>query len=215
LINKRLILLGAPGVGKGTQAKRIEKEFGYPHISTGDMLREAVNNNTSLGIKAKEIMERGELVPDNIILNMVELRLNKKDCLNGFILDGFPRTVIQAEMLDKLLTKLNNTLDCVLSIEVANNEIIQRLSTRLTCESCNFIVTSNNKNGCPQCGGKIIRRKDDEPETIRRRLEVYEKERRPLLQYFEGKKLLKVIDGLGSVDDIFEEIKKALKMNSG
>jgi adenylate kinase len=212
-IEKRLVLLGAPGVGKGTQAKKLVDDFGLAHISTGDMLREAVGNGTALGGQAKVFMNKGELVPDDIIIEMVGERLGRETG-RGFILDGFPRTVIQAEKLDGLLKRLGLAMDAVVSIHVADEEIIRRLSGRLVCSGCGFMRSESEgaKIGdpCPKCQGKLIRRKDDEPETVKRRLEVYQEQTSYLIRYYEGRKLLMTVDGLGSQDDVYGRIIAAL-----
>jgi adenylate kinase len=212
-IEKRLVLLGAPGVGKGTQAKRLVDEYGLAHISTGDMLREAVKNGTPLGGQAKSFMNKGELVPDDLIIEMVGERLSSETG-RGFILDGFPRTVLQAEKLDGLLKRLGLAMDAVVSIQVADEEIIRRLSGRLVCSGCGFMRSEDEgaKIGdpCPKCQGKLIRRKDDEPETVRRRLEVYQEQTSYLIRYYEGRKLLATVDGLGSQDDVYRRIQAVL-----
>jgi adenylate kinase len=217
-VSKRLIMLGAPGVGKGTQAKNLQTQFGWAHISTGDMLRDGVREGTETGKKAKQFMEKGELVPDDLIVRMVGERLGKADCFQGFILDGFPRTVVQAEKLNELLSKMHLGIDVVISIDVPKEEIVQRLSQRLVCEKQNHVLAgdSTQKPGdpCPACQSPLIRRKDDEPETIRRRLEVYEDQTRSLIKYYEGRKLLKSVDGLGSYDQIFERILTTLGVSS-
>lgn len=211
----RIILLGAPGVGKGTQAKRLESEYKLAHISTGDMLREALREGTDLGLKAKEYMEKGELVPDDLIIDLVEERLAKPDCANGFILDGFPRTVTQAEKLDELLRKLESLLDAVVSIDVPNEEIVERLSKRMVCDKCGYVVVPDDNvqsgDACPKCkDGTIIRRKDDEPESIRRRLEVYDEKTRSLIQYYDGRQLLRSVDGVGDMEAIFSRVVETL-----
>jgi adenylate kinase len=217
-VSKRVIMLGAPGVGKGTQAKNLQARFSWAHISTGDMLREAVREGTELGNKARQIMERGELVPDDVIVQMVGERLSKGDCGLGFILDGFPRTVVQAEKLNELLSKRQLSVDAVISVEVPKEEIVKRLSQRLVCETHNHVLVGDpaKKPGdpCPTCKSPLIRRKDDEPETIRRRLEVYDDQTRSLIKYYEGRKLLKTVDGKGSFDQIFERILSALDIAS-
>lgn len=208
--------MGAPGVGKGTQAERLEAEFHLPHISTGDMLRDALREGTPLGLKAKSYMEKGELVPDDVIINLVRERLQKEDCRKGFILDGFPRTVIQAEKLDELLDGLNQKIDAVVSIHVPTEEIVERLSKRLVCDTCGYVVQPEDDleegDDCKKCDGKIIRRKDDQPDSIRRRLEVYEEKTRSLIRYYEGRGLLHTIDGTGSPDVIFQRIVETLEL---
>ena len=217
-VSKRIIILGAPGVGKGTQAKGLQAEFGWPHISTGDMLRDAVRGGTELGNKAKQYMEKGELVSDDLIVQMVGERLGKGDCGIGFILDGFPRTVVQAEKLNQLLSKLRLSVDAVISVDVPKEEIVERLSQRLVCEKQSHVLTGDpaKKPGdpCPTCQSPLIRRKDDEPEIIRRRLEVYEDQTRSLIKYYEGRKLLKSVNGQGSYERIFERILAALNIAS-
>lgn len=211
---KRLILLGAPGVGKGTQAKRLEERFQLAHISTGDMLRDALREGTTLGLEAKSYMEKGELVPDQVIINLVRERLQNEDCQKGFILDGFPRTVIQAEKLDELLESMDQKIDAVVSIQVSNEKIVERLSKRLVCNACGYVVMPGDNlnigDQCNKCAGEIIRRKDDEPESIRRRLEVYEEKTRSLIRYYEGRGLLQTVDGVGSMEDIFQRTVKTL-----
>jgi len=210
LAQKRMVLLGAPGVGKGTQAKKLQEVFNLAHISTGDMLRDAVRQGTDSGIKAKEYMEKGELVPDDLIIDLVDERLGKDDCQEGFILDGFPRTVIQAEKLDMLLRKRGIGLDDVVTIDVPNEAIILRLSKRRVCDTCGYVLESDEANPgdpCPKCGeGTVIRRKDDGPESVRRRLEVYDEKTRSLIQYYDGRRLLKTVDGTGSPATIFDRL---------
>jgi len=207
---KRLILLGAPGVGKGTQAIRLAESMKWAHISTGDMLRDNVRSSTPLGLQAKFFMDKGELVPDELIIRMVSERLSRPDCKAGFILDGFPRTVTQAEKLDEVLSHLGVKLDSVVSIEVPAETIVERLSQRLVCQQCGYVVQKNGglkiADRCPRCPGSIIRRKDDEPDTVRRRLQVYEEQTRSLIRYYEGRKLLVPVPGTGSVEDISRRI---------
>jgi adenylate kinase len=218
LTAKRLVLLGAPGVGKGTQAKRLQEVYKLAHISTGDMLRDAVREGAALGMKAKDYMEKGELVPDDLIIDLVDARLEKEDCAEGFILDGFPRTVIQAEKLDELLRMRSIQLDAVVSIDVPNEAIVERLSKRLVCDKCGYVVKPQDGvsvgSPCPKCdGGTIIRRKDDEPDSIRRRLEVYDEKTRSLIQYYDGRRLLRSVDGMGSMEAIFDRLTGTLGLD--
>lgn len=213
---RRVVILGAPGSGKGTQASRLGKEFGWAHVSTGDMLRAAVKRGTPLGLEANEYMIKGELVPDDLMIGLVMDRLNQNDCGNGFILDGFPRTVPQAEKLDSMLGRSQIQLDGVINIDVSTEEVVMRLSQRLVCANCGTIVTTdknvNTGDPCIHCGGRLVRRKDDEPETIRHRLEVYEREIRSLIQYYEERRILKDVDGYGSMDDVYKRIVSALEI---
>lgn len=214
MIKKRIVLLGAPGVGKGTQAKQLKNQFHWAHISTGDMLREAVKDKTPLGMKAKSYMEKGELVPDDLIVELVGERLKRSDCQNGFMLDGFPRTVIQAEKLDEVLESMDEKIDDVVSVEVKNQAIIDRLSKRLVCNHCSKVADPdqdvNAGDPCPNGPGKFVRRKDDEPETVKRRLEVYESQTRSLIQYYQGRGLLRRVDGSGDLDTVYQRICDAL-----
>jgi adenylate kinase len=211
---KRLILLGAPGVGKGTQAKMLQEAFGWAHVSTGDMLRNAVQKGAELGRKAKAFMEKGELVPDDLILQMVHERLTQDDCKGGFILDGFPRTVVQAEKLNELLSKLGLDIDAVVSVDVPKEAIVRRLSQRLVCEGSSHVLSGDPAkrpgDPCPECGSPLIRRKDDEPETILRRLDVYEEKTRSLIKYYEGRRLLMSVDGVGDLKTVFARVQNAL-----
>lgn len=211
---KRMVFLGAPGVGKGTQAQVIAERNGWIHLSTGDMLRENVRNETALGKEAKGYMDKGELVPDDLIVAMVGERLKKSDCDAGFILDGFPRTVVQAEKLDALLDQLAIKLDEVICIDVAEEEIVKRLSNRFVCEKSGKVVIPTTAGQCPEpgCDGQLVRRKDDEPETVRNRLAVYNKLTAPLISYYQGKGVLKTVDGLGAIDDVLGRITKAINV---
>jgi adenylate kinase len=210
------MLLGAPGVGKGTQAKKIMAKYGIPQISTGDILRNEVREQTELGKLAKEVMERGELVPDEIILKMIEKRLQEPDCQKGFILDGFPRTIPQAEGLEKILQKMGNISLKVIEISVPDEEIIRRLSARRICSKCgkdyNLIFNPPPPDGkCEVCGGEIIQRDDDKEETIRKRLEVYRKQTEPLVAYYQKKGNLYRVDGTQSIEEVFQEIEKIIQ----
>jgi len=206
-----LILFGAPGVGKGTQAKLISEKYNVPQISTGDMLREAVKAETDLGKKASELMNAGKLVPDEIMLALIKDRISRADCSEGFILDGFPRTITQAEGLDKLFTTLSLPNITCIEISVPDDEIINRLVSRRLCEKCgtdyNLITNPPPQNMlCLKCAGNIIQRKDDNEETISNRLKVYLAQTAPLRDYYENKGDFHSIDGLRSIDEVRDEI---------
>lgn len=207
----RLILFGAPGVGKGTQAKILSLRLNIPHISTGDILREAVNEKTPLGIKAYEIMSRGELVPDEIMIGIINDTLKQTRCKTGFILDGFPRTLPQAKELEKLLTDLK--LDNIFYVNLTANsdEIIRRLTNRRACKVCQSIFTSaelENTVKCPVCNSSdsFYQRDDDKEDVIRNRLEVFKNTTQPVLDYYERKGILITVDGLGAIDDVTTHI---------
>lgn len=207
----QLILFGAPGVGKGTQAKILASRLNIPHISTGDILREAVNNKTALGIKAQEIISRGELVPDDIMIGIINDTLNQPRCMNGFILDGFPRTLAQAKELDKLLVDLKLFDVFYINLTANCEEIIKRLTNRRACKVCQSIFTLNeieDKEKCPVCGspGSFYQRNDDKESVIRNRLEVFSTTTQPVLEYYERKSILVTVDGLGTVDDVTAHI---------
>lgn len=212
----RIVLLGAPGAGKGTQAKMLIEKYRIPQISTGDILRKAVADGTPLGKEAKAIMERGELVPDKIVLGLVEERLKQDDCKNGFILDGFPRNTAQAEALDKLLNDLNMPLDSALSVDVPKEDLMKRLTGRRTCKNCqqmyNIYYSPPKKEGvCDKCGGELFQRDDDKEETIKKRLDVYEAQTAPLIDYYKKKGILKTVEGVGSIDEIFKKVCSVLE----
>ncbi|BCS80855.1 adenylate kinase [Anaerocellum diazotrophicum] len=211
----RLILLGAPGAGKGTQAEFLSKRFSIPHISTGDILRENVKNETDLGKKAKEYMDKGLLVPDEIVIEIVKDRLSKEDCKNGFLLDGFPRTIAQAEALDKVLEEIGQKIDKVLSIEVPDEKILERMSGRRICKNCgasfHVIYRPPQKEGvCDVCGGELYQREDDKEETVKKRLEVYHAQTQPVIDYYKAKGLLVVAYGQEEIADTTKEVLKAL-----
>jgi len=206
----RLIFLGAPGVGKGTQAKKVAAKFNIPHVSTGDILRSEINNKTILGEKAEEFVNSGKLVPDDLILDMIKEELKKDKYKKGFLMDGFPRTFEQAEKFSKLLNDLNLNIDKVINIIVDENEIIKRLTDRVVCKVCNKVYKlSDFKDGkelkC-DCGGELYRRKDDSEEVIKNRLDVYKKQTEPLVEYYKNLGLLENIDGLGTENEVFERI---------
>lgn len=207
----KLILLGAPGAGKGTQAEIICKKLNIPTISTGNILREAIKNKTELGMMAKSFMDEGNLVPDHVIVGIVSERLSEDDCKGGFILDGMPRTVAQAEALDAMGVKI----DMVLSIEVEDSAIERRMSGRRVCEDCGASYHIEHKKPktdgvCDSCGGKLVLRKDDAPETVRDRLRVYHEQTEPLVSFYEAKGILKPIAGCAGIDDTSRLIFKTL-----
>jgi len=207
----RLVLLGAPGAGKGTQAKKLIEKYGIPQISTGDILRKAVADGTPLGKEAKSYMDKGELVPDSVVIGLVKERLAQDDCKAGYILDGFPRTTPQAEALDKVLEEMNAPLDVALSVDVDMGGLMKRLTGRRTCKNCqqmyNIYFSPPQKEGvCEKCGGELFQRDDDKEETIKNRLDVYERSTAPLIDYYKNKGILKSVEGVGSIDEIFNKI---------
>ena len=204
-----LVLLGGPGAGKGTVAQELVAEFGVAHISTGDLLRAAVKGGTELGRQAKRYMDAGELVPDQLVIDLVKERLSEDDAKEGFILDGFPRNTVQAVTLDTELAELKRELDCALLIDVKPEVIVRRLSSRRTCRSCGYTGTATDTT-CPSCGGEMYQRDDDKPETIKNRLDVYEKSTSPLIEYYRGQGILKSIDGDRSVAEVYAEVKEVL-----
>jgi adenylate kinase len=210
-----IILLGPPGAGKGTQAKKISDDYSLPHISTGDMLRENISNNTSLGLKAKSYMSRGELVPDELLITIIKDRLSRSDCSGGFMLDGYPRTIPQADALQMILTESSRKIDFVLNIEVDDEELIKRLSGRRMCAcgtSFHIVFNQPEKEGiCDTCNGKLYQREDDKADAIRNRLIVYKKQTQPLITYYTKKNVLRRIDGSKDISAIFEDIKKVLE----
>ena len=210
-----LILLGPPGAGKGTQAQMIVERYHIPQISTGDILRAAVKEGTSLGKQAKTFMDRGQLVPDEVVIGIIDERLRASDCNAGFILDGFPRTTPQAEALQAILTKIRKSVDHVINIEVDPEELVRRLTGRRTCNNCggmfHILFHPPQKEGvCDRCGGTLYQREDDGEETIRTRLKEYQKLTAPLIQYYQNKKLLRPIQGVGGQNQIFEQIIRVL-----
>jgi adenylate kinase len=210
-----IVLLGPPGAGKGTQAKKIEEYYSLPHISTGDILRENINNNTGLGIKAKSYMSRGELVPDELLITIIKDRLSKKDCSRGFLLDGYPRTIPQADALQMILTESGRKLDAVLNISVEDEELIKRLSERRMCAcgaSYHMVFNPPEEDEiCDVCKGKLYQRDDDKPDAIRNRLNVYKKQTQPLIEYYSKKNILRTIDGSKGISQIFEDIRNILE----
>ena len=200
----RLVFLGAPGVGKGTQADRVTAQFGWPKISTGDLLREAVRNQTALGLEAKKSMDAGKLVPDTVVINMVRAKLGNAPCHNGFILDGFPRTVPQAEELDAMLKESGLALDRVINFRVSRRDIVERLSGRRSCQKCQSVfhltfAAPKVSGRCDRCGEALVQRNDDKPETIEARLKVYDEQTAPLIAHYQAKQILSDLDGAGDM----------------
>jgi adenylate kinase len=212
----RLILLGPPGAGKGTQAKRLEESRGLVQLSTGDMLRAAVTSGSALGQQAKRVMEAGELMPDEIIIDMIAERIDQPDCRNGFVLDGFPRTTRQAAALDDMLAKKNAALDGVIELAVDESALIERISGRFSCAKCGAGYHVKFKRPkvdgvCDVCGAtEFSRRKDDNAETVAARLEAYRGQTAPILPYYEGRKLLRRVDGMAEVDEVTRQIEAIL-----
>ena len=211
----KIVMLGAPGAGKGTQAKRIAAKFSIPHISTGDIFRANIKNNTPLGAKAKSYMDKGELVPDELVIELIMDRFAQDDCVNGYVLDGFPRTIPQAEELDKALKSVNDNLDYAIDVEVPDDNIINRMSGRRSCKDCGaiFHVQYNppkKENCCDVCGGELILRDDDKAETVKKRLDVYHEQTAPLIAHYKEAGSLHEIDGTQDIKVVFEEIKSIL-----
>lgn len=208
-----LVLLGAPGAGKGTQAERIIETYGLAHISTGDILRKAVADGTPLGLEAKRYMDAGELVPDEVVIGLAKERLQQPDAEKGFILDGFPRTVVQAQALDTALGSLGKQIDSAIAIVVDPEIIVQRLTSRRTCRACGKITSVSALAGgaCPACGGEVYQRDDDNEATVRNRLDVYERSTAPLIDYYRSAHVLAEIDGDRPVDTVFADVKAVLE----
>lgn len=210
----KIVLLGAPGAGKGTQAELIVEKYRIPHISTGDILRAAVKQGTQLGRLAESYMSKGELAPDDVVIGIVAERIQEPDCANGYLLDGFPRTVAQAEALDKVLKEKYQDLDVVLSLEVDESEVVRRLSSRRVCQGCGKIHIASDseadEKACEVCGGKLITRTDDQPKAIKRRLQVYREQTEPLVEYYQRADILKSTPATGTVEDVFCRIVSAL-----
>lgn len=207
-----IVLLGAPGAGKGTQAAKLVEKYGFAHISTGDMLRAAVKNQTPLGLEAKKFMDAGDLVPDEVVIGLVKERLQDEDTKAGFILDGFPRTSTQAVALDSELATLKRPLDSALLVDVDKEVIIKRLTSRRQCRECGYIGSEADAS-CPKCEGEMYQRDDDNEATVRNRLDVYENSTAPLIDYYRGCDLLTEIDGDQDPEVVFEAIQKALKIS--
>lgn len=204
-----IVLLGAPGAGKGTQAQRLVADYGVAHISTGDLLRAAVKAQSELGVAAKKYMDAGELVPDQLVIDLVKERLAADDAQKGFILDGFPRNTTQAVTLDTELAAMGRELDGALLVDVPAEVIIDRLSSRRTCRDCGYTAGPDTAV-CPSCSGEMYQRDDDKPETIKNRLDVYEKNTSPLVEYYRGQGILKVVDGNRDIDLVYADVKVEL-----
>lgn len=211
----KIIMLGAPGAGKGTQAKRISAKYNIPHISTGDIFRANIKEGTELGKKASAYMAEGHLVPDELVVDLVIDRLGHEDCKNGYVFDGFPRTIPQAEELDEVLEKRGEKLDYVLDIEVPDENIVKRMSGRRACVGCGatyHIVYAPTKveNVCDHCGSELILRDDDAPETVQKRLGIYHEQTKPLIDYYKNKNVLAEIDGTKDMEEVFQSIVEIL-----
>ncbi len=207
----KVIMLGAPGAGKGTQAKKIAEKYGIPHISTGDIFRANIKNNTELGKKAKMYMDKGELVPDSLTLDLIMDRFKEADCADGYVLDGFPRTIPQAEALDRALAENGEAVDHAINVEVADENIINRMSGRRACLSCGATYhikynPSRQEGICDTCGEKLILRDDDKPETVQNRLSVYHQQTQPLIDYYSKKGVLAEVDGTKDMEEVFRDI---------
>ncbi len=214
----KIVLLGPPGAGKGTQAKSISNRYSIPHISTGDIFRSNISENTPLGVEAKKYMDNGQLVPDEVTINMVKDRLQQDDCKNGYLLDGFPRTVHQAEALQEFLQERQETIDTALLIEVPMNFILERMTGRRVCPSCgaSYHMKFNPtkiQGKCDVCGSDVIQRKDDSEETVNERLDVYQRQTQPLIDFYKERNQLSVVDGTKAINEVFESICHLLGSN--
>ncbi|MDO4522396.1 MAG: adenylate kinase [Eubacteriales bacterium] len=211
----KIIMLGAPGAGKGTQAKRIAEKYGIPHISTGDIFRANIKEGTELGQKAKTYMDQGLLVPDDLVVDLVVDRLGQDDCTRGYVLDGFPRTIPQAESLDAALAKLGEKMEYAIDVDVPDENIVNRMGGRRACVGCgatyHVVFNPTKVEGiCDACGEKLILRDDDKPETVQKRLTVYHQQTQPLIDYYNNAGILKSVDGTMEMDDVFDAIVKIL-----
>ena len=211
----KIIMLGAPGAGKGTQAKKIAEKYSIPHISTGDIFRANIKNGTELGKKAKTYMDQGLLVPDELVVDLVVDRVNQEDCADGYVLDGFPRTIPQAEALDKALAELGQKMDYAINVEVPDDNIVNRMSGRRACVDCgatyHMVYAPTKQEGiCDKCGGGLILRDDDKPETVKKRLGVYHDQTQPLIDYYKKQNILKTVDGTQPMENVFGAIVEIL-----
>lgn len=213
----KIIMLGAPGAGKGTQAKKIAEKYSIPHISTGDIFRANIKEGTELGKKAKEYMDKGALVPDELVCDLVVDRISQEDAKNGYVLDGFPRTIPQAEALDAALSKIDEKVDYAIDVDVPDDNIINRMSGRRACVACggtyHVVFNPTKTEGvCNACGGQLILRDDDKPETVKNRLKVYHEQTQPLIEYYTKKNILKSVDGTQDMSKVFDSIVEILEV---
>ena len=211
----KIVMLGAPGAGKGTQAKMIAEAYGIPHVSTGDIFRANLKEGTELGKQAKVYMDKGELVPDELTVKILLDRVAKDDCKNGYVLDGFPRTIPQAEVLDKALSELGESIDYAVDVEVPDENIVRRMSGRRACLSCGATyhiehIPPKKEGICDTCGSELVLRDDDKPETVQKRLTVYHEQTQPLIDFYTAKGVLKTVDGTQPMDKVFADIKAIL-----
>ena len=211
----KIIMLGAPGAGKGTQAKQIASKYSIPHISTGDIFRANIKNGTELGKKAKEYMDQGLLVPDELTCDLVMDRIQEDDCANGFVLDGFPRTIPQAEALTNALDEIGQKMDFAIDVDVPDENIVNRMSGRRACLECGatyhiVAIPPKQEGVCDNCGSKLVLRDDDKPETVQKRLDVYHEQTQPLIDYYNKAGILKSVDGTQPMEKVFEDITKIL-----
>ena len=207
----KIIMLGAPGAGKGTQAKKIAEKYSIPHISTGDIFRANIKNGTELGMKAKTYMDQGLLVPDELVVDLVVDRVQQEDCANGYVLDGFPRTIPQAEALDNALNALGQKMDYAINVEVPDSNIVNRMGGRRACVGCGAtyhleFAPTKVEGVCDNCQGELILREDDKPETVQKRLNVYHEQTQPLIDYYTGKEIMVEVDGTVDINDVFQAI---------
>lgn len=207
----KIIMLGAPGAGKGTQAKMIAEKYSIPHISTGDIFRANIKNGTELGMEAKKYMDQGLLVPDELTVRILLDRVAQEDCKNGYVLDGFPRTIPQAEVLDEALTKLGDKIDFAVNVDVPDENIVRRMSGRRACLNCGATyhiehIPPKKEGICDTCGSELVLRDDDKPETVKNRLDVYHKQTQPLIDFYTEKGVLKTVDGTLPMDEVFAAI---------
>ncbi len=211
----KIIMLGAPGAGKGTQAKQIADKYSIPHISTGDIFRANLKAGTELGKKAKEYMDQGLLVPDELTCDLVMDRIGQDDCKNGFVLDGFPRTIPQAEALDQALAKISQSMDYAIDVDVPDENIVNRMSGRRACLNCGATyhivsIPSKVEGVCDRCGSQVVLRDDDQPETVKKRLDVYHEQTQPLIDYYKKQNILKTVDGTQPMEKVFDAIVEIL-----